>query len=201
MDRVGAMLLAAGLSTRMGEPKPFLDWKGKSLLNYQTETLRNAGLNPVLVILGHRADQIETDLIPDESLQVIHNPHYKQGRSTSIRAGVKALESSNVDSLLILNIDQPRQISSIKSLVKSHQEAGSLITIPTYQGKGGHPVIFSTSLLAELSQVSEDSQGIKALVRRHEKETHRLDLGLEEVLLDFNTKEEYRRAYILHGRN
>jgi len=201
VDRVGAMLMAAGLSRRMGEPKPFLRWRGTSLLKYQTETLQNAGLDPILVISGNLTDDIITDLPPNSSVQVVHNPHYKRGRSTSIRAGLQALDHTTVDALLILNIDQPRQIDLILSVLKSHKESQASITIPTYQNRGGHPVIFSARLFGELSQVSEDSQGIKALVRRHDNETNRVDLGLDEVLLDFNTKEEYCRAYKLHGSN
>lgn len=201
MDRVGAMLMAAGLSRRMGEPKPFLRWRGTSLLKYQTETLQNAGLDPILVISGNLTDDIITDLPPNSSVQVVHNPHYKRGRSTSIRAGLQALDHTTVDALLILNIDQPRQIDLILSVLKSHKESQASITIPTYQNRGGHPIIFSARLFGELSQVSEDSQGIKALVRRHDNETNRVDLGLDEVLLDFNTKEEYCRAYKLHGSN
>lgn len=201
MDRVGAMLMAAGLSRRMGEPKPFLRWRGTSLLKYQTETLQNAGLDPILVISGNLTDDIITDLPPNSSVQVVHNPHYKRGRSTSIRAGLQALDHTTVDALLILNIDQPRQIDLILSVLKSHKESQASITIPTYQNRGGHPIIFSARLFGELSQVSENSQGIKALVRRHDNETNRVDLGLDEVLLDFNTKEEYCRAYKLHGSN
>ena len=201
MDRVGAMLMAAGLSRRMGEPKPFLRWRGTSLLKYQTETLQNAGLDPILIISGNLTDDIITDLPPNSSVQVVHNPHYKRGRSTSIRAGLQALAHTTVDALLILNIDQPRQIDLILSVLKSHKESQASITIPTYQNRGGHPIIFSARLFGELSQVSEISQGIKALVRRHDNETNRVDLGLDEVLLDFNTKEEYCRAYKLHGSN
>ena len=201
MDRIGAMLMAAGLSSRMGEPKPFLRWRGTSLLKYQTETLQNAGLDPILVIAGHLTNAIKTYLPPDPSLKVVHNPHYKHGRSTSIRAGLQAIDLTTIDALLILNIDQPRQINLILSVVKSHQESQASITIPTYQNRGGHPVIFSARLFGELSRVSEDSQGIKALVRRYDNDTNRVDLGLDEVLLDFNTKEEYCRAYKLHGSN
>ena len=200
MGRVCALLLAAGLSQRMGEPKPLLTWRGQTLLSYQVSTLQDAGLSPILVVLGHRADELEAQLSPTQDLRLVRNPDYKQGRSTSVRAGVNALDPSQVDAVLVLNVDQPRPSALVSSVLQAHEEGGALITIPTYRGKGGHPVVFSAELLGELAHVSEATQGLKALVRRHESDINRIELGLEEALLDLNTEEEYRRAYALYGR-
>ncbi len=200
MGRVCALLLAAGLSQRMGEPKPLLTWRGQTLLNYQVSTLQHAGLSPILVVLGHRADELEAQLSPTQALRLVRNPDYEQGRSTSVRAGVNALDPSQVDAVLVLNVDQPRPAALVSSVLQAHEEGGALITIPTYRGKGGHPVVFSAELLGELAQVSEATEGLKALVRRHENEINRIELGLEEALLDLNTEEQYRRAYALYGQ-
>ena len=74
-----------------------------------------------------------------------------------------------------------------------------LITIPTYRDKAGHPVILSTSLIDELMQISEDTLGLKAVVRRHEEETQRVPMDSPEVLIDLNTPEDYRSALKMLG--
>ena len=87
----------------------------------------------------------------------------------------------------------------IQLLVKEHQRNSSLITIPTYADKSGHPVIFSSTLLEELSNISEGTQGLKAVVLRNAKNTNYMAVDSREVLFDLNTDEDYLRALKEHG--
>ena len=194
MAAVIAILLAAGESRRMGQLKALLPWQGTSLLKHQVTSLRAGGVDRVVVVLGHRSDELKAELAGIEGVAWQLNPDYLQGKTTSIKAGLSTLGSEQLDALLILNVDQPRNADVIRSLLKEHQYQGSLITIPTHKGKGGHPIILSRSLLDELREIDEETYGIKAVVQRHLDATRRVEMEAPEVLWDLNTPEEYQRV-------
>ena len=194
MAAVIAILLAAGESSRMGQLKALLPWQGTSLLKHQVTSLRAGGVDRVVVVLGHRSDELKAELAGIEGVAWQLNPDYLQGKTTSIKAGLSTLGSEQLDALLILNVDQPRNADVIRSLLKEHQSQGSQITIPTHKGKGGHPIILSRSLLDELREIDEETYGIKAVVQRHLDATRRVEMEAPEVLWDLNTPEEYQRV-------
>ena len=208
MAKVAALLLAAGESTRMGELKALLPWAGKTLLEHQVDALTSAGLSPIIVVLGHQADKLLPVLAPKQGVQCVRNPDYRQGKTTSLKAGLRTLQgtwtdttSPEEDAILVLNVDQPRSQATIRRVLDLYASGSqtTLITIPTYGGKGGHPIVLSASLIGELMEVSEASLGLQAVVRRHEGETQRVELGTTEVLLDLNTTEDYQKALDTFG--
>ena len=194
MGSIGALLLAAGLSQRMGAPKALLPWQGTTLLAYQASTLQRVGLNPVLVVLGHRAEELKPHLPSDAGVRHILNPDYLQGKTTSLKAGLGALDRSETDAVLVLNVDQPRSPRTLEFILGEHRESTHLITIPTHRGKGGHPIILSLELWDEIMGVSEEDQGLKGMVRRHRKDTQMVEMGSAEVLMDLNSEKDYREA-------
>ena len=211
MEDVAGLLLAAGQSTRMGEPKALLPWHGIPLLEHQLSTLALADISPVMVVLGHQFERLESLVRGRAGVQCVHNPDFRHGKTTSIKAGLHALQgaldsstppSSDVASVLVLSVDQPRSTDTIRRIIEEHHrppEAGPLdsshrITVPTYDGKGGHPLVLSMSLMGELLEISEETQGLKAVVRRHLNETRRVGVDTPEILLDLNTPEDYRDA-------
>ena len=119
---------------------------------------------------------------------------YLQGKTTSIKTGLNVLATDHPQALLLLNVDQPRSADVIRSLLESHQSQDGLITIPTHNGKGGHPIILSPALLDELREIDEETVGIKAVVQRHLEDTRRVEMDSPEVLWDLNTPEEYQRV-------
>ena len=195
MGSVGALLLAAGLSQRMGALKALLPWQGTSLLAYQASTLQRAGLNPVLVVLGHRAEELKPHVPSDAGVRYLLNPDYLQGKTTSLKTGLIALDPSETDAVLVLNVDQPRSPQTLDVILREHrQSTPHLITIPRYRGKGGHPIILSLKLLDEIVGVSEEDQGLKGVVRRHGKDTHIVEMRSNEVLMDLNSEKDYQEA-------
>jgi molybdenum cofactor cytidylyltransferase len=189
-----ALLLAAGESRRMGQSKALLPWRGTTLLEYQVDALHSGGIQVVIVVLGHRAEGLKATVESKEWVTCVINPDYLQGKTTSIKAGLNALGQEALLALLILNVDQPRSPETIRHLLQQHQHGSFLITIPTYRGKGGHPIILDPSLLEELRLIREETLGIKAVTRRHQETTQRIEMENPEVLLDLNTPEEYRAA-------
>ncbi|HLF04627.1 MAG TPA: nucleotidyltransferase family protein [Dehalococcoidia bacterium] len=209
---IAALLLAAGESRRMGRLKALLPWpsqygEGTTLLAHQIRALQEAGVDRVVVVLGHQAERLRpvVEALQQEGLSGVSwtaNPHYRQGKTTSIKAGLAALASEPLesdqgkawDSLLILNVDQPRTADTLRHLLAQHRQGGSRITIPTYQGKGGHPVILDAALRDELREIDEATEGLRAVVRRHQGSVRRVAVDTAEVLWDLNTPEQYREA-------
>ncbi len=194
MPGAWAILLAAGESSRMGQLKALLPWRGQTLLEHQTAALLDGGAERVVVVLGHRADELRPLLEGKAGIVWTLNPHYRQGKTTSIKAGLYALDPAAVADILLLNVDQPRSAADVARILSVHRARGCAVTVPTYQGKGGHPIVLSAALLPELRQISEETQGIKAIVRRRPESVNRTPLDNPEILLDLNTPEQYRAA-------
>ena len=194
MPGAWAILLAAGESTRMGQLKAFLPWRGQTLLEHQISCLLEGGAERVLVVLGHRAGELRPFLESKEGVAWTLNPGYRQGKTTSIKAGLSALDPEAVEDILLLNVDQPRTARDVARILSVHRSRGHAVTVPEYRGKGGHPIVLSAALLPELLEIEEESQGIKAVVRRRLESVNRVPLDNPEILLDLNTPEQYRAA-------
>ena len=187
----------------MGQLKALLDWQGRPLIIHQIVALREAGADEVIVVLGHRADELQArvganrDVYNLGKVRCVINEDYAQGKTTSIKTGLWALgPSANPDAaILMLNVDQPRSARVIKRTLHAHLDGdANLITIPTYRGKGGHPIVVSRSLYSELIAIDEKTQGMRAVTERHRDATQRVELGAAELLWDVNTPEQYQAA-------
>jgi len=205
-----AILLAAGESTRMGQPKALLPWGDQTLIEYQIAELRAAGVDDVVVVLGHDADEVRQHVPPEA--RVVVNKAYREGRASSLRAGAAALPD-DAGPIVVLNVDQPRPRRIIEQLLAAHRNAGALVTVPVGDGRRGHPVVLAGALLPELRSASEAAQGLRGVVAAHEagvREVHYMlvahesaagapDLTALIVLLDINTPDEYEQALSLFG--
>ncbi len=190
--KTSAILLAAGESTRMGAPKPLLDWFGAPLVQRQVEALIDGGVADVFVVTGHRAYEVQA-AVHGEHVRRVLNPHYLQGKSTSVMAGLAALARDTED-LVVLAVVQPRPAWLIRRLLESHEASGALISCPRSGGRGGHPLVFSATLSVELDGISEDTQGLREVVRAHADDVNWVDVESPVARLDINTPEAYRAA-------
>ncbi len=191
MSGVAAILLSAGESRRMGRPKALLPWRDSSLLRHQVAALTAAGAERVVVVLGHQPENLLPELQGLTGVDWVVNGDYLQGKTTSIKTGVRAVIADRPDCLLMLNVDQPRSAEVISRVLKEHRSGDALVTIPTCNGKGGHPIILDGSLLDELLDINEETLGIKAVVQRHQESVQRVEVGIPEILWDMNTPEQY----------
>ena len=187
----------------MGTLKALLEWQGRPLIIHQIVSLREAGADEVIVVLGHRADELQArigvnrDVYNLGGARCVTNEDYAQGKTTSIKTGLWALGPSADPeaAILMLNVDQPRSAGIIRQTLAAHHHGdGSLITIPTYRGKGGHPIAVSRGLYHELIAIDEHTQGMRAVTERHHDATQRVELGAPELLWDVNTPEQYQAA-------
>src|SRR3990172_9978011 len=117
---IAAILLAGGESRRMGRPKPLLPWDDRTLVEYQIEQLRAAGVDRVVAVLGYAADDVRPLVHKAGALSVI-NELYAEGRASSVRVAAAAL-GEDTEAGVVLNVDQPRPRAVIERLVREHIE-------------------------------------------------------------------------------
>ena len=194
---VSAILTAAGESARMGSPKPLLSWHDTTLLEFQVACLLEGGASEVVVVLGHRADDVVSYVKGDRVRHVV-NRRYREGRSTSVRSGVEAI-SPSCQAIMLLAVDQPRTPQIVSRIVQAHVDGDALITAPRHLGRGGHPLVFSASLKHELLRISEQHQGLREVFQRHRDEVLEVPFDDPVVRLDFNTPAEYEEARGRYG--
>ena len=181
----------------MGRPKPLLPWHGVTLVEYQIASLIDAGVSQVIVVLGHEHEAIAPHVSGD-GVHSVMNVQYRQGKATSVRAGLTAVDTAATD-ILLLAVDQPRPAKIVAAIVSGHEESSALITAPRYRGRGGHPLVFSASLRSELEAITEDHQGIRALFKTHPNDITEVPIDDPIVCLDLNTPEEYEIARSRYG--
>src|SRR6476659_6714021 len=130
-NRVAALILAAGASSRMGRPKQLLDWEGRPLVRAAAEVALAARLDPLLVVVGGAQAQV-AEALDGLPLRMIANRDYAAGQSTSLRAGIAAL-GQDADAVVVLLGDQPVVTATIiEQLVAEWQASGAVIVAPTY---------------------------------------------------------------------
>jgi molybdenum cofactor cytidylyltransferase len=187
---ISSILLGAGISTRMGRPKPLLDWGGEPLIAYQVRQLREAGVDEVIAVLGFHGDEIHRQM-RDLDCRVMFNARYPAGRASSLRIGAKAA-NRDADAIVVLNVDQPRPANFTRTLIEAHRPE-CMATRPLADGRHGHPVIVSGQLREEMMAATEEEHGLQGILRRHANELG--DYPADPVChLDINTPEEYSAA-------
>ena len=188
---ISSIVLAAGTSSRMGgTPKALLDWGGRPLVAYHVEQLREAGADEVIVVLGHRGDDIHRR-IAHLHCRVMLNTRFFAGRAGSLRIGAKAV-NRDAERIVVLNVDQPRPAELTRRLLEAHAPE-SAATRPAYEGRHGHPVVLSGRLRTELLEADDEDDGLRGILRRHAGELQELTAG-PDCLLDIITPAEYERA-------
>ena len=193
MPAVAAVLLAAGESSRMGQPKPLLPWGDVPLVRYQIESLAEAGASPIIVVLGPATLDAAACIADLSNVRTVINHRAPEGKTTSVRLGVSHVDA-DVEGILLLAVDQPRTAAIIRGVIEAHAAGGALVTHPTYGGRGGHPIVFHASLRDELLAITEERQGIREVVGRHMDGLRRVELADPMVRLDLNTLKDYRAA-------
>ena len=200
MEGISAILLAAGESTRMGRLKALLPWQGATLIEYQVGSLLSAGVADLVVVVGHRGDEVSAPIAGRQGVTTVVNPDYRQGKTTSIKAGLSAI-SANATAILVLAVDQPRPPDILRAVIEAHEARSPLITSPVYGGRGGHPMIFHARLLPELSAITEEGEGLREVTRRYASDIYRLEMDDPVVRVDVNTPENLQAALpLFEGR-
>lgn len=148
----------------------------------------------VVVVLGHQANRLKPVVESVDGARWVVNGDYLQGKTTSIKSGLSDLIVSYTRHVVLLSVDQPRRSDTVRTLLKRHTSSFNRMSIPTYHGKGGHPIIMSASVLAEVMKIEEATQGLLDVVRRHADSTSRFEIDDPSLVWDLNTPEQYQQA-------
>tara|TARA_B100001750_G_scaffold192779_1_gene163626 strand:+ start:264 stop:815 length:552 start_codon:yes stop_codon:yes gene_type:complete len=177
----------------MGRLKALVPWQGKTLIEYQVESLFDSGVSEVVLVVGHLADQVTAPVINNSGVIIANNPEYRRGKAGSVKAGLARLASS-ASGILVLAVDQPRPVWVLQSIIDSYRASKSHITCPVYNGHRGHPMIFSSLLRSELEAITDEGEGLRQVVDRYKSDTNKLEVGDPVVHLDLNSPDDIRLA-------
>jgi CTP:molybdopterin cytidylyltransferase MocA len=190
---IAAVVLSAGESSRMGQPKAFLPIGGQTFIEKIVSALAEGGAARVIVIVGHKGDEMRHRIEP-LPVEILVNPDYKLGQLSSLQVAVRHLQKeADCEAMLVHLVDHPYiDAQLVKTMIERFSASGKLIAVPRCRGKRGHPVIFSRELFQELLAAPLD-QGAKAVVNAHREETLEIDTEDEGITVDIDTPELYRQ--------
>lgn len=191
--KVGAILLAAGGSTRLGSPKQLLRFGGASLLRHAASAAM-IDCAPVVVVLGSGADE-QADELWGLSVHPVTNPDWRKGMGTSVRRGMTALDTlaPGADGVLLTLCDQPLVwAGALMKLLDAFRRADSAdaMVAAAYNGTVGVPAVFGRAHFDALRTLPDDT-GAKSLLMKHRASI--IEVPLPEAALDIDTREQYAR--------
>jgi molybdenum cofactor cytidylyltransferase len=192
MRRVAAVILAAGGSSRLGQAKQLLKFRGETLVRRAVRAAAEAGCEPTVVIVGESAPAIRPELRESAAL-MLENREWRRGLGTSIRRGTEFVLQCvpDVDALLLLVCDQPLlEAGTIVALVAEQEKSGKLIIASSYAGTFGVPALFDRSRFAALLALPDDS-GAKSLIEARPQEVG--SVSFEAGAIDIDTPEDFER--------
>jgi molybdenum cofactor cytidylyltransferase len=192
---IGIIILAAGSSSRMGQPKQLLRCAGESLLSRAIRVALETPYRPVIVVLGSQAETLQEELAATEARLVV-NQEWAEGMSSSIRCGLRALETAvrgATEAAILMLCDQPFVTSGIiRRLVETYLAQRPLFVASEYQTKDGKtqgvPALFSSSLFAELMEL-RGAAGARRIIARHEAAGS--IIAVPEAAFDVDTPDDY----------
>lgn len=190
MRDVGAVILAAGGSSRLGQPKQLLSFQGESLLRRAVRSALEAGCTCVTVVAGEARDRIEIELRGTRAA-IVENLEWQRGIGTSVRCGLRHLLSSrpDIDAVLLLACDQPfLDAGVIASLIARREGSGKPIVASSYAGTLGIPALFHRSCFESLLALQDDS-GAKALIESRSADVAQMEF--EQGAIDIDTPADF----------
>ena len=163
-----AILLAAGSSRRMGQPKQLLPLHQTTLLNQTLHNLQQAHLNQLILVLGANAEAIQQQLPTAPNLTICHNPNHAEGMASSLQTVIR-----------------PQTLHDL-----AHHPTNAPLLIPTHNGKRGNPIRLARALFPEAMQLKGDT-GCRALFAQHPDQIELWETTDEGILLDLDTQQDY----------
>jgi molybdenum cofactor cytidylyltransferase len=191
-NQVGIVILAAGGSSRLGQPKQLLLYRGKTLLRHTVDTALAVESAPVIVVLGAYAETIRAELAGLD-VALIENSAWSEGMGSSVRVGLEALLAMHVEigAVLFLLCDQPLlKVEMLRRLIERHREDGCAIAASEYGDALGAPALFDKRLFPELLTLP-DAAGAKQIIERHREDA--VVIPFAGGVIDIDTADDYKR--------
>ncbi len=189
---VSAIILAAGQSSRMGAFKPLLPFGDTTVIEHTIDYLRRGGIETIVVVVGHRADEIKTYL-QGHDLIFATNPDPQSAMATSIICGLRAVPR-DARAIVITPMDHPAVPSEVVSQLINQWLEGARLVIPTSGGRGGHPVLIDLSFRAELLKL-DPNLGLKSFFDAQSSAVKRVAVNSNYIARDMDTWDDYRSLH------
>jgi molybdenum cofactor cytidylyltransferase len=189
---ITALILAAGQSKRMGQPKMLLPWGVRTVLEQVITTFKAAGVDDVLVVTGGAREQVET-LVGNEA-QTIFNPNYAEGEMlSSVQAGLAGLKPG-AEAVLIGLGDQPQvQERSVRLVLDEYHKSGVSIVVPSFRMRRGHPWLAARAHWDEILGMQSPAS-LRDFLNRHQDEIRYVVCDNDSILQDMDTPEDYLKS-------
>jgi molybdenum cofactor cytidylyltransferase len=192
MAKIGAIILAAGESSRLGKPKQLIELQGKTLLRRVVDAVTETTCSPIVIVTGIHSAALRNELRTIEAV-ILENQNWRRGMGTSIRAGVQHLIENQIviDGLLLLVCDQPFvNADTIQNLIRLREETKKSIVASNYAGTLGVPTLFDRSLFRELLSLS-DQAGAKSIILKNRVRV--AEFSFPEGAIDIDTREDLEK--------
>lgn len=187
---IGAIILAAGESRRMGKPKLLLPYGERTIIETVVSNLIQSEAEEILVVLGSDAEKVKKK-IKGLPVKTTINPNYREGMLSSLQWGFQNV-SANIQAVLVVLGDQPGiSAAVVNEVIKAYKETGKGIAIPTYKNERGHPVLIEIKYRKEVENLNPDI-GLRQLVYNHPEDTTEVEVGSASILRDIDNLEDYR---------
>jgi len=170
----------------MGAFKPLLPFENKTVIECCINYLRKGGIEDIVVVLGHRADEIRQHV---SGVTFAVNPDPDSEMGASIEAGIRELPETAQATLIAL-VDHPAVPSAVVSTLVDFWQSGARIVIPTWQGRGGHPVLVDLTFKGELLNLPA-SGGLRAFFEAHRNDVKRVPVDSPFIARDMDTWDDY----------
>lgn len=194
MARVAGIVLAAGESARMGEPKPLLDAGGRTFIESAIQALAAGGCAPVVAVVQDEAG-LAAERARAAGALVVTNPQPATGQIGSLRRALDALPA-DAAGCLVLPVDHPLVMpGTVAALVAALLDSGAPVVVPAHGGRRGHPTLFGRALFHEL-RYGELPQGARTVVHAHEGAIVELAVDDPGILADIDSPADYRRHFL-----
>ena len=184
---VSAVLLAAGLSGRMGTTKQLLPLKDKPVITHCIDTIMSSGVSDLVVVLGLNGELIE-ETISRLPVNITFNNDPLSDMSESIRTGLHGIDHASTGVLICLSDHPLVSPDTIRTLMEWHIKEPDKIVLPSYKGRRGHPVLFPRQVAEEIFQWVT----LKQIVRKDDQRIRQCEVPDEGILLDMDTAEDYK---------
>jgi molybdenum cofactor cytidylyltransferase len=187
------IILAAGFSKRFGRNKMLEKIGCSTIIERVVKSGVSSKADEVIVVLGHDAEKIR-DEIKNFACRLVFNKDYEKGQSYSVKKGVN-LVKDYAEAVMILPGDVALITpNSINMVVEEYRKCKSPIVVASHQGRLGHPILFDRSLLKEIMEINEETNGLKAVINRHKDSIRKVETYSAEVLIDIDTEEDLKKA-------
>jgi len=192
MQKIGAVILAAGESSRFGRPKQLVQFRGKSLVRRVVDAAKDANCSVIVVVLGSKREQIERELKETDAI-VAENKGWRRGIGSSIRVGVESAvnQAPDIEAIVLLTCDQPfLKTDTIERLIATREKTKKAIVASSYSETLGVPALFDRSCFQELLAL-DDETGAKAIILSNRERV--AELLFPEGKIDIDTAADYKK--------